>query len=132
MKRQNNRRRKKEIKKFSFTLLMLGLLLSSLYLFVFFSQKTVIINPLAIKNIGQLEKIENGLMHKNISFSKIEQDNDLSYKVFIKDNGIVFLSEKKDIGNQIDSLQLILSRLTIEGKRFKILDFRFDKPIISY
>ena len=132
MKRRNNRRRKKELRKFLFSLLTLGLLLLGLYLLILYSSKTVIINPLAIRNTGQLEKVESGLLRKNISFLKIQQDNDLSYKIFIKDNGIVFLSEKKDIGTQIDSLQLILNRLTIEGKRFKILDFRFDKPIINF
>jgi hypothetical protein len=91
-----------------------------------------IIKPLWIKDIKTLEKLKKNLKEENITYLKIERENDLSYRIAIKDNGIVFISEKKDLAIQIDSLQLILNRLTIEGKRFKILDFRFDKPVITY
>jgi len=91
-----------------------------------------IIDPLAIKDAKQIESLNKALGAKNIYFSTIEQNNDLSYKVSIKDNGIVYISQKKDLTLQIDSLQLIINRLTIEGKRFKSLDFRFEKPVISY
>jgi hypothetical protein len=48
------------------------------------------------------------------------------------DNGEVILSSKKDIGSQLSSLQLMLARLTIEGKKLKVLDFRFDNPVVSF
>jgi len=35
-------------------------------------------------------------------------------------------------GQQIASLQRILRALTIEGKSFKNIDFRFKEPIISF
>ncbi|OGH08917.1 MAG: hypothetical protein A2152_00430 [Candidatus Levybacteria bacterium RBG_16_35_6] len=130
-----NRKRLRKNKKrgrFLFTLLTLCILIFALYLLILTQSKTVIINPLSLKSFGQIEKVEKRLNAKNIPFSKIEEENDLSYKVSIKDNGIVFISERKDLAIQIDSLQLILSRLTIEGKRFKVLDFRFDKPVVSY
>lgn len=44
----------------------------------------------------------------------------------------VILSLQKNITLQIASLQLTIAHLTIEGKRFHRLDFRFDKPIITY
>lgn len=91
-----------------------------------------IINPLSKNNTKTFEKINKILKSRNISYSKIEQNNDLSYKISLKDNGDVYISYKKDLGVQIDSLQLIVSRLTIEGKRFKSLDFRFDKPVVTY
>lgn len=43
----------------------------------------------------------------------------------------VVLSADNDIQTQLSSLQLIHSRLTMEGKRFKKLDLRFDKPVIT-
>lgn len=44
----------------------------------------------------------------------------------------VILSVQKDLPAQIDSLQLTISHLTIEGKQFKQLDFRFDKPVLTF
>lgn len=131
MKRKRNKR-KKIITKIFFVFFIPILFLASLLLFFLNSTKTIIINPLALKNTRQLESLNKTLTAKNIYFSTIEQNNDLSYKVQIKDNGIVYISQKKDLILQIDSLQLIINRLTIEGKRFKSLDFRFDKPVILY
>ncbi len=39
---------------------------------------------------------------------------------------------KGEINEQILSLQLILSRTKIEGKVPKLIDLRFNKPVISY
>jgi hypothetical protein len=115
-----------------FPLFTLALLILGLFLLSISSSKTIILNPLAVKNTKQIESLSKNLTSKNISFSNVEQNNDLSYKILLKDNGTVYFSQKKDLSMQIDSLQLIVNRLTIEGKRFKTLDFRYDKPVISY
>ena len=47
-------------------------------------------------------------------------------------SGTVILTTSKDIAQQIDSLQLTIRQLTMEGKEFHRLDFRYDKPVISY
>ena len=59
-------------------------------------------------------------------------DSDGSFAVTLQDGGEVILSSKKDIGSQLTSLQLVLSRLTIEGKKLKRLDFRFDNPVVEF
>lgn len=41
-------------------------------------------------------------------------------------------SLEKEIGSQVGSLQLILSRAKIEGKLPRLVDLRFDKPVISF
>jgi len=125
-------KRKKIILKTVVTFLTLTIFLVGVFLLIFNSSKTIILNPLAVKETKQIDTLNKSLVDENISFSKVEQNNDLSYKVYLKDNGVVFLSQKKDLSMQIDSLQLIVNRLTIEGKRFKSLDFRFDKPVITY
>ncbi len=49
------------------------------------------------------------------------------------DNGSsILLSSQKDLQKQLTSLQLTLSQLTIEGKQFKKLDFRFEKPFATF
>lgn len=44
----------------------------------------------------------------------------------------VLLTKKKDIRAQISSLQVLLPRLTMEGREFRKLDLRYDKPVVTY
>lgn len=90
-----------------------------------------IINPLSYFNDKRTEEVALLLAKKKINYLSIKNNSD-SFNVFLKDNSQIIISKNKELSLQIDSLQLILNRLTIEGKRFKSLDFRFDKPIISY
>lgn len=78
------------------------------------------------------ENVQKVLKDNNILFSQVLVLSDLSYEVTIPNNGQVRLSSQKNINKQITSLQRILRELTIEGKQFKIIDFRFDEPIISF
>jgi cell division septal protein FtsQ len=50
--------------------------------------------------------------------------------VWLKDELEVSFSSQKEATAQVGSLQLILSRTKIEGKRLKRVDLRFDKPVI--
>jgi hypothetical protein len=90
------------------------------------------LNPLALGNNSKYQLIIDRLSEKNIKFSNLKQIGNQSYKLILSDNSEVILSSKKDINAQLSSLQLILSRLTIEGKKLKVLDFRFDYPVISF
>ena len=58
--------------------------------------------------------------------------NATSATISIDSNEEVIVSLQKDLGMQIASLQLTIAHLTIEGKRFSRLDFRFDKPVLTY
>lgn len=44
----------------------------------------------------------------------------------------VFFSTKKDLPLQVSSLQLILNKLTIEGRSAQKIDFRFVDPVVLY
>lgn len=83
------------------------------------------------KNTNRSE-INDLLQESGIAFTSVESANDSSYLVNLKDGGQVIITQNKNVQNQISSLQLILSRLTIEGKRFKSLDFRYDKPVVLF
>ena len=91
-----------------------------------------VISPLAKNKLSKLNNLENQLSKEKILFTSVSASADGSFTVKLKDGGEVILSSKKDIGSQLSSLQLILSRLTIEGKKLKILDFRFDNPVVSF
>ena len=98
----------------------------------FSSGKTSYLNPVVQSNVSQNLALESQLKKNNIDFTNISMNRDGSTTVSLNGGGEVILSSKKDIGSQITSLQLILSRLTIEGKKLKTLDFRFDNPVVSF
>jgi len=87
---------------------------------------------LAKNKSSQDTSLEILLTKAKIPFVSVSRSSDYYYTVAIPDGGQIFISSKKDLISQISSLQLVLNRLTIEGKRIKTLDFRFDKPIIKF
>ncbi|PIZ99857.1 MAG: hypothetical protein COX78_01335 [Candidatus Levybacteria bacterium CG_4_10_14_0_2_um_filter_35_8] len=131
-KRTNRIIRRKRIAIF---ILLLGIFLSflSLFLSVYYNVlfKDLPKNPISKTRMSALIDLEILLKKKNIQYQKVLPGNDLSLFITLKDEGLVIFSLKRDLSTQTSSLQLILSRLTIEGKRLKKLDFRFDKPIIE-
>lgn len=76
------------------------------------------------------EELKVLLKKNNISFSSVIASSDSAYLLIGPQGEEIVFSSKKNLGFQVSSLQLILSRLTIEGKGFKRLDLRFDKPVI--
>lgn len=122
-------------KKIAIVIFLLGIFLSflSLFLSVYYNVlfKDLSKDPISKTQMSALVDLEALLKKKNIQYQKILSGNDLSLFITLKDGGLVIFSLKKDLSSQTSSLQLILSRLTIEGNRLKKLDFRFDKPIIE-
>lgn len=110
-----------------FTLLILSTFL--LYKLPIFNQP--IISPLGQNKPSKISNLEVLLKKANVPFSSITSSSDF-YIIVLSGGGKVIISSKKELAVQISSLQLMLSRLTIEGKRIKSLDFRFDKPIINF
>lgn len=78
-----------------------------------------------------INNLESLLKKNNVNFFSVDRGN-LVLKVKLTSGEELLFSEDKDLDTQISSLQLILSRLTIEGKRFDRIDLRFDKPIIQF
>ena len=133
------RRLKKERSKYRATVLFIGLLFLSFliivseYLYLNFSfGRITFISPIAKINQSKVAFLEGLLDKQKIAFLSVNLNPDDSFRVELRDGGEVILSSKKDLGSQLSSLQLILSRLTIEGKKLKILDFRFDNPVVSF
>ena len=135
------RKRNRVIRKIIFrSLLVIGLLglFGALGFYIFFikSHKPLYISPISIKNFSMdsknddLTSIKIALKQTNIDFDDVIASSS-SYTVRLKDGGIVIFSAQKSITSQISSLQFIHSRLTMEGRSFKRLDLRFDKPVIN-
>ncbi len=129
-----NPRRKKSLRKtIIIWICLLAVLGCAIFLFDSFSlfKKPMFISPLGKVN-NNVEAVEKILREKKIPFSQVLISSDSTYEIGIANNGLVKISSAKDIGKQISSLQRILVELTIEGKPFKSIDFRFEEPIISF
>jgi hypothetical protein len=83
----------------------------------------------ALGNTMTLDEVNQQLQEAHFSSKSIEEfDN--GYIVTLQTGEKVIFSKKKPLNSQISSLQLISSRLTIEGKHFVQLDLRFDRPVL--
>lgn len=110
---------------------LMAVVLSLLIYSIFLKNTPLLVSPMGESNVD-INKVKKNLKDLNISFSQVLVLSDSSYSVSIPNNGQVRFSSGKDIEKQIASLQRILSELTIEGKSFKNIDFRFEEPIISF
>lgn len=97
----------------------------------FSSSNHSFISPLGKTNIDK-SGVEKSLNNYGIKFSEVVVLSDSSYIVSISSNGQVRFSSQKNIDKQVSSLQRIVKQLTIEGKSFKSIDFRFNESIVSF
>lgn len=74
-------------------------------------------------------EIKTFLKDHDLVTDTIKRSSDSAIIVTLKDNGDVYLSDER-YREELPSLQRIVSQLTMEGKRFKRLDLRFERPII--
>lgn len=128
-KKEKKRFKRKRFSLFLFFLGYIILLLSGLsYIITHKFFPDALVSPISKK---QQKSVSSSLDAKKIPYESVEKFDDY-YLVKIKDNGEVLISDRKSIEDQVSSLQLITSRLKIEGKKFKRLDFRFDKTVIQF
>ncbi|MBI1982442.1 MAG: hypothetical protein HYY87_04140 [Candidatus Levybacteria bacterium] len=127
-------RKNRKTKKGLIIIFLLFLFFLVLGFFYNFLGRSTFVSPLPSNDASffEAENIEALLKKNNISFSEIKSSTDSSILVRLATGGDVLFSSTKSLSEQVSSLQPILFRLTIEGKRFKNLDLRFDKPVIRY
>ncbi len=132
---RKNRKSRKYLKYVGTLLVLLGTTLILYTVFVlanFYVFKKPVLSPSPKNFKSQNQDIRNLLAKEKVKFSEISTATDSSYLIHLDGGGTAIISPKKNIEEQVRSLQIVLSRLTIEGKRFKSLDFRFDKPVVSF
>lgn len=117
--------------------LLIILVVLLILLNIFFMKKSLYVSPLSTtsQKIDLSNSYENNLelMLKSyaVSYSSVALEQN-RYVISLTGGEQVILDSQKSLNNQISSLQLLLSQLTIEGKHFKTLDFRYNKPIIVF
>lgn len=90
------------------------------------------VKGLLVKEDDQLDKLREQLNRNQIAYATIKRDQGTSFLVTLKQKEEVVFTSDRDLVTQVSSLQVILSRLTMESKRVKRVDLRFDKPVITY
>ncbi len=136
---QKRRSFKKERSKFKFRYIISILVFSiaialvgSFFYYNFSFGSNILVNPLS-KSYNSFEnKLKDDLGKQGIKYLRTTLNADGSVMVNRDPEGEIIFSPKKEISDQITSLQLVLSRLTIEGKKLKTLDFRFANPVVSF
>lgn len=101
--------------------------------------KQQLIRPIPVNMLGNnaisntletADIIKKKLAKARIPLKDIQEASDSAFLVTLEDDSLVVMTDKKNIDEQVSSLQVIHDRLTMEGKRFKRLDLRFDRPIL--
>lgn len=131
-------------KKFLF-FLIIGLIFAccSMVLILYFlygRNEKLFVSPLPLNRfpiaelLGEQDtgQVERALEKKGISFETVTISSDSAFSIRLKTGEEVLMNKTRSLDEQISSLQVILPRLTMEGKRFTRLDLRFDKPVIVF
>lgn len=118
-------------KKLFVLFLILIFLFLSLFLLgrILTNKKVLFFSPVSNIGFSKNSDFEEKLKKLDIEYENLKFSEN-SYRFDIKGEGSIIISTEKNIDSQLSSLQLTLTQLKIEGKRFKSLDFRFDKPVI--
>lgn len=121
----------------TFALIIIAAIALVFLFFIFTDTNYTFESPLPKKNknlimLNEINiKIENELKRQKIDFKEIDTSNGSVFYIILADKQEVVIAGDKDIPTQIASLQFIYNQLTMEGKEFKRLDLRFDKPVIT-
>ena len=129
--------------KIALILLVLLLSLASIRLLANFNRErllTLFVNPFAKREIATplaqkdpLRELEELLREQKITITQgpIASDSAMLVSVGMGDTLVIF-SERRDLTLQVSSLQIILNKLTIEGRKARKIDLRFDTPLVVY
>lgn len=114
------------------TLFLLATIAVLLFVLAILNSSGTLTSPVSPKVQVQIDVLKAELKKTKVGYTTVEKNADGSYAVKLKDGGQAIVSSKKDIGQQTRTLQLILTRLTIEGKSAKVIDMRFINPLVQF
>ncbi|HEX8965136.1 MAG TPA: cell division protein FtsQ/DivIB [Patescibacteria group bacterium] len=107
-----------------------------------FKKKQIVLTPIgSVKNVQtdnqKMSPEVSDTMQKlfdqfHLSVESINTGTDSATHILFSSGQEIVLSENKAMETQLASLQLIMNRLTIEGKQFNRIDLRFDNPVINF
>jgi hypothetical protein len=120
-------------------LLFFSFLFTTCLVFVFLTQPPLLsplpqsaidgTQPGDTSNVEELRRILTGTA---IKVKDIKEYSNNTFIVETDEGAKIIFGANRNLYSQISSLQLIVSRLTMEGKRFTHLDLRYDKPVVTF
>ena len=94
------------------------------------SGDTLIVPTVQMYSMNDFEK---ALSSKNIMFETVSMASGSSgFVAKLKDGPRVYFSQEKNVDFQVNTLQLIIQRLTIDKRTVISVDLRYDKPIVKW
>ncbi len=122
---------------FIFIFIFASLFISKAFFPDFLSQDEKIISP-EVK-MGKIFDFESKLNVAGIEVKDISIASSGAYiVVFLKNGPKVYFSNEKQVSTQVRSLHEVLTRLTIDGPTKtgksdpKLIDFRYEKPVVKF
>ena len=85
-----------------------------------------------LPNRDPVKELEEILQEKGIAIEQGPVASDSALVVVLANNETVLFHANKDMRTQVGSLQIILNKLTIEERKAKKIDLRFEDPIVLY
>lgn len=139
----SKRKTRQKLNKILSIIILFFVTLGALFtLYIFFSfKKRPLVSPVSFAKavpsqpltiVNNTNELKTLLESQNISVKETVSASDSSTLVILDNGGEVLFTQKKKLQEQIASLQLIIARLTIEGRQFKRIDLRFDNPVIVF
>jgi len=83
------------------------------------------------KDLSFEEKARNLIDKKILDITELKK-TDQGLDIKTKQGIEVFISDDKDLGDQVKTLQTVLSKAKIEKREVLLIDFRFDKLVVRY
>lgn len=85
-----------------------------------------------VSQASEAKKLSLLLEKAGIASASVSLRDTTSFEVTLSEGAHVIFSATKPVDIQVSSLQLMLSRFTIEGKKFSQIDLRFERPVIVF
>lgn len=96
-----------------------------------FLGKKILLVPFSEKpGFGFLEELKEKAAEREIEFSAFSLIGENAIEASASSGTTVFFSKEKEVEPQLDTLQTIWENFKIEGRRVKVIDLRYERPII--
>lgn len=102
-----------------------------------FTTRSIVGNEKILRPIGQtteVSELAQKLEDKNIIFEELRESSNAADLIIgkVRDGPKVYFSKNIETTWQVNSLRLILLKLTIDNKKPSLIDLRFDHPIVKF
>lgn len=114
---------------FGISVLLYGI--RHLLIITIFSNSTTILTPQSSSTVGK-EDVDQVLRKSGIDYKDLVISTSSATITFQTNNSQIFLSKEKSVEEQIKTVQAILRRLSLDGKRATVVDLRYNKPIVKF